>query len=177
MKVENIGKHYFISIFDEVNMSKLLDILSIGISFIALISSVIIGRKQVQISKQQSDAQNKVELYLLTHSITIRSNDETVPDEICPAIYIRNIGANIVYLENYTFNGKKYPLGKEVLPPVSAYDGFHYIYLPTDGTDHISLTINFLDWQDQKWTTTGYADLRNGIWQITYSPCEKRMEK
>lgn len=153
------------------------DILPIVISTIALISSVLIGKKQVEISKQQANAQNKVELYLLSQPITLRSAKGDVPDQILPAIYIRNIGANVVYLENYTFNGREYPLGKNVLPPVSAYDGFRYIYLPTNGTDHVSLKINFLDWQGQKWQTTGYADVKDGQWEVTYSPCERRAEK
>lgn len=155
----------------------IMDIAPIIISIIALISSVLIGKKQVQISKQQIDAQNKVELYLLSQPITLRSAKREVPDQIFPAIYIRNIGANVVYLENYIFNGREFPLGKEVLPPVLAYNGFRYIYLPTDGTDHVSLKINFLDWQNGKWQTTGYADLKDGIWEVTYSPCERRTEK
>lgn len=155
----------------------IIDIIPIVISTIALISSVLIGKKQVQISKQQADAQNKVELYLLSQPITMRSANGDVPDRIVPAIYIRNIGANVVYLENYCFNGREFPLGKNVLPPASAYDGFRYIYLPTDGTDHISLKINFLDWQNQKWQTTGYADFKDGLWEVTYSPCERRTEK
>lgn len=155
----------------------IIDIIAIAISVIALISSAIIGRKQVQISKQQADSQNKVELYLLCQPITLRSAKGDVPDRVLPAIYIRNVGANVVYLENYTFNGREFPLGKEVLPAVSSYDGFRYIYLPTDGTDHISLKINFLDWQNQKWQTTGYADLKDGIWKVTHSPCERRTEK
>ena len=154
-----------------------INIITIAISIIALISSAIIGRKQLQISKQQADAQNKVELYLLSQPITLRSAKGDAPDRILPAICIRNIGANVVYLENYIFNGREYPLGKNVLPPVSAYDGFRYIYLPTDGTNHISLKVNFLDWQNQKWQTTGYADLKDGIWEVTYSPCERRAEK
>ena len=161
----------------------LLDIVPIIISVIALISSVIIGKKQVtiskqqiEISKQQANTQNKVELYLLSQPITLKNANGSVPDKALPAIYIRNIGANVVYLEKYTFNGREFPLGKEVLPPVSSCDGFRYIYLPTDGTDHVSLKIFFLDWQNQKWQTTGYADLKNGIWEITYSPCEKRAE-
>lgn len=155
----------------------IIDIIAIAISVIALISSAIIGRKQVQISKQQADSQNKVELYLLSQPITLRSAKGDAPNRVLPAIYIRNIGANVVYLENYTFNGREFPLGKNVLPPVSAYDGFRYIYLPTDGTDHISLKINVLDWQNQKWQTTGYADFKDGLWEITYSPCERRTEK
>jgi hypothetical protein len=155
----------------------IIDVIPIVISIIALISSVLIGKKQVEISKRQDDAQNKVELYLLFQPITLRSAKGDVPDRVLPAIYIRNIGANVVYLENYTFNGREFPLGKNVLPPVSTYDGFRYIYLPIDGTNHISLKINFLDWQNQKWQTTGYADLKEGIWEVTYSPCERRMEK
>ena len=155
----------------------IIDIIAIAISVIALVSSAIIGRKQVQISKQQADSQNKVELYLLSQPITLRSAKGDAPDRVLPAIYIRNIGANVVYLENYTFNGREFPLGKNVLPPVSAYDGFRYIYLPTDGTDHISIKIDFLDWQNQKWQTTGYADMKDGIWEVTYSPCERRTEK
>lgn len=153
------------------------DVFPVVISTIALISSVLIGKKQVEISKQQADAQNKVELYLLSQPITLRSAKGDIPDQILPAIYIRNIGANVVYLENYTFNGREFPLGRNVLPPVSAYDGFRYIYLPTDGTDHVSLKINFLDWQNQKWQTTGYADVKDGQWVVTYSPCERRTEK
>jgi type II secretory pathway pseudopilin PulG len=155
----------------------IIDIIPIVISIIALISSVLIGRKQVQISKQQTDAQNKVELYLLSQPITLRSAKGDAPDQVFPAILIRNIGANVVYLENYNFNGREFPLGKEVLPPVSSYDGFRYIYLPTDGTNHVSLKINFLDWQNQKWQTTGYADFKDRAWEVTYSPCEKRTEK
>ena len=155
----------------------IIDIIPIVISIIALVSSVLIGKKQVEISKQTADSQNKVELFLLSQPITLRNAKGDGPDTILPAIYIRNIGANVVYLENYTFNGREFPLGKCVLPPVSAFDGFRYIYLPTDGTNHVSLRINFLDWQNQKWQTTGYVDLKDGIWEVTYSPCERRTEK
>ena len=40
----------------------IMDIIPIIISVIALISSVLIGKKQVEISSQIADAQNKVEL-------------------------------------------------------------------------------------------------------------------
>lgn len=150
-----------------------LEVLPILISVIALISSALISRKQIKISQAQVDLQNKVELYLLSQPITLKNANGTTPDIVKPAIYIRNVGANVIYLEKYIFNGKEYPLGEEVLPPVSAYDGFRYIYLPIDGTNHVSLKVLFHDWQNQKWQTEGYADLRNGIWEITYSPCKK----
>lgn len=130
--------------------------------------------KQVMISQMQADFQNKVELYLLSQPITLKDANNKIPDKVVPAIYIRNIGSNVIYLEKYLFNGREYPLGKEVLPPVSSYDGFRYIFLPTDGTIHVSFEIKFRDWKMQKWKTVGYADFKDGVWDVTYSPCEKR---
>lgn len=128
--------------------------------------------KQVAISQMQADFQNKVELYLLSQPITLKDANNKLPDKVLPAIYIRNIGTNVIYLEKYIFNGREYPLGRNVLPPVSTYDGYRYIFLPTDGTTHVSITIYFQDWQNRKWKTEGYADFTEGKWEITYSPCQ-----
>ncbi|MBQ7895187.1 MAG: hypothetical protein IJ364_01355, partial [Oscillospiraceae bacterium] len=75
--------------------SLLIQYLTIGISILALISSVLIGVNQVKISKLQTDMQNKVELYLLSEPITLRKADGTVQDKIVPGIIIRNIGKSI----------------------------------------------------------------------------------
>lgn len=153
----------------------ILDIVPIVISTIALISSVLIGKKQVEISKQQADAQNKVELYLLVDFRIYRDAEGREPDKKVPAIFIRNIGGNIIYLENYIFNGRKYDIGKQVIPPVSIYqEALYAIELPTDGTSHVSLEINFLDWKNQTWQATGYADFKDGMWDIICAPCERR---
>lgn len=154
----------------------ILEIISIIISVFALVASAYVGIKQVKISKQQLDFQDKVELYLLHEPITLRDAKRENPDKVLPGIFIRNIGNNVIYLEKYVFNGREYPLGKEPVPSVSAYNGFHYIYLPTDGTTHVSFTIFFLDWKNRPWKTEGYADLREGLWEITYSPCEQRVK-
>ncbi len=155
----------------------MLDIFTLIISIAALLSSFYIGKKQYELAQMQAVAQNKTELYLLVQTITLRDASGNQPDKALPAIYIRNIGNNVVYLDKYLFNGREYPLGREVLPPVSSFDGFHYIYLPTDGTTHISLEIDFLDWTNHRWKTQGYADLNDGIWKVTYSPCERSQEK
>lgn len=155
----------------------MLDIFTLIISIAALLSSFYIGKKQYELAQMQAVAQNKTELYLLVQTITLRDASGKQPDKALPAIYIRNIGNNVVYLDKYLFNGREYPLGREVLPPVSSFDGFHYIYLPTDGTMHISLEIDFLDWTSHRWKTKGYADLNDGIWKVTYSPCERSQEK
>lgn len=102
-----------------------IDIIAVIISFFALGMSAYIGLKQVKINQKQADFQDKVELYLLNESITIRSADGSKPDEVFPGIFIRNVGNSVVYLERYIFDGKEYPLHKEVLPPVSAYNAFH----------------------------------------------------
>lgn len=149
----------------------LIQVTTIAISLLALITSVYIGIKQVKISKVQNDMQNKVELYLLSQPITISHAYQNTPDILRPALYIRNIGSAVVYLERYIFNGREYPLGKEILPPVSAYDGYRYIFLPTDGTDHVSFEIFFLDWQNNPWKTSGYADFINYVWEVIYEPC------
>lgn len=154
----------------------MLDVITIIISICALVSSLYVGIKQVKISKIQVEFQNKVELYLLVESCTIHDINNQTPDKVVPAIFIRNVGSNVTYLEKYTFNGRDYPLSDEVLPPVSSYDGFRYIYLPRDGTTHVSLMIVFKDWKKQRWQTTGYADFRDGKWEITYSPCRKIKE-
>ena len=109
------------------------------VSVLALISSIQIGRKQYELSKWQAEAQNKVELYLLTQPITLKSADGIQPDQSAPAIYIRNVGGNVIYLERYLFNGREYPLGKEVLQRMSVCEGYRYIYLPTDGPTHVAL--------------------------------------
>lgn len=149
----------------------MIDIVAIIISFCALGVSIYIGQRQVKISQTQVDMQNKVELYLSHEPITLHKADGSEPDKLVPGLFIRNIGSNVVYLEKYIFNGKEYPLKEEVLPSVSTYSSFHYIFLPTDGTSHISLSIFFTDWQGNKWITKGYADFREGTWDISYSPC------
>ena len=86
----------------------ILNILTFIVSVLALISSIQIGRKQYELSKWQAEAQNKVELYLLTQPITLKSADGIQPDQSVPAIYIRNVGGNVIYLERYLFNGREY---------------------------------------------------------------------
>ena len=96
----------------------MLDIFTLIISIAALLSSFYIGKKQYELAQMQAVAQNKTELYLLVQTITLRDASRKQPDKALPAIYIRNIGNNVVYLDKYLFNGREYPLGREVLPPV-----------------------------------------------------------
>lgn len=125
--------------------------------------------KQVDISQMQIDFQNKVELYLI---VALRQNASGIA---LPVIVIRNAGNNVVYLTKYDFNGREYPQNNFVLPTMATCsDASYYIDLPTDGLPHVSLKLEFEDWKRQKWQTKGYADFKNGVWELTYSPCEKR---
>jgi len=147
-----------------------LDVLPVLISIIALIVSAHIGKKQVEISQMQADFQNKVELYLAVGLYQVQCG-------MVPAVFIKNIGNNVVYLVKYDFNGREYPQNMFVLPPMSVCSEAYYrIDLPIDGSIHVSLKLEFEDWQRQNWQTKGYADFRNGVWELTYSPCEKRKE-
>ena len=143
---------------------------SIIISIIALCSNIKIGKKQVAISQVQTDFQNKIELYLVVAL-------EQAPNGFVPVVYIRNAGNGVVYLTKYELNGKEVPMNKFVLPSMSICNSAYYpISLPIDGTTHFSLKIKFEDWQKLKWKTEGYIDYKNGIWELTYSPCERRKE-
>lgn len=153
-------------------MEQTIDIITIIISILALASSVCVGIRQVKISKVQVEvqraqvnAQNKVELFLY-----VGANNGI------PVVCIRNIGNAAIYLEKYIFNGQERPLGKYVLPPVSTYDWYRYIELPTNGIDFVSLRIEFEDWDGQKWQTTGNVSYGGGEWKIAYNPCKKIKE-
>lgn len=154
-----------------------MNVVSIIISALALIASVIIGIRQISIDKKQSDLATKIELYISVAPVRVFDGNEKEPKEILPAMSIINISAGVVYLEKYLFNGREYPLNEEVLPPASYTNALHYIYLPTDGSDHVSFQVFFKDWQGKLWETTGYANLINREWRITYQPCKERNRK
>ena len=114
-----------------------------------------IGRKQYELSKWQAEAQNKVELYLLTQPITLKSADGIQPDQSVPAIYIRNVGGNVIYLERYLFDGREYPLGKEVFAADVCMRGLS-LYLFADRWNDSCFAANiFRGLQKKQWTTKG----------------------
>lgn len=149
-----------------------MTVVSVVISLVALVVSLYVGLRQIKINQFQADLQNKVELYLQCGPATERIvNGNKQTETILPVITIRNISNNVIYLKHYLFNGKEYPLNQEVLPPSTSFEAFHYIYLPTDGTNHVSLDLFFYDWAQKLYMTKGYADIINGKWTITYAPC------
>lgn len=152
----------------------MLEIITIVVSLFALATSFYVGVKQVRISQTQMEMQNKVELYLLVDSCIHRDKNGEKPDQEVPAIFIRNVGSSVIYLEKYIFNGREYPKGKTVIPSVSAFsNAFYWIELPTNGVTHVSLEITFLDWKMRPWKTVGYADFKDGKWEISHTPCER----
>lgn len=153
-----------------------LSIISIVVAVLALISSTCVGIQQVKINKEQLELNNKVELYMKSDAIELREMNKDNSGLLVPGIIIQNARSNTIYLEKYFFNGNEYPLGKEVLPPISECGAYHYIYLPTDDRTHVSLEVFFLDWHSKEWKTVGYADYQNGQWVLTYSPCTANLQ-
>lgn len=149
------------------------EVLTIVVALLALLSATLIGKKQNKINEILLKLQDSVELYILSNPITIRDLTGEQKDKIVPGLYIRNLSQSSIYLSKYLFNGRDYPLYDEVLPSVSQYDSFHYIFLPTDGTTHVSFEIFFLNWKREEWRTKGYADFIDKQWKITYEPCKR----
>lgn len=123
----------------------LFNILTLSISLLALISSFFIGKKQFELSKMQAAAQNKVELYLLCQPITLKDMDGRQPDKMVPSVSIINIGNNVIYLDKYSFNGREYPLGKEVLPPCISIQR-NTLYHFAQRWDNACITRNWFLW-------------------------------
>lgn len=149
------------------------EVLIIVVALLALLSATLIGKRQNEINSILLKLQNSIELYILSAPITLKDATGEQKDKIVPSILIRNLSQSAIYLNKYLFNGREYPLYDEVLPPICQYDGFHYIYLPTDGTKHVSFEVLFSSWTREKWETKGYADLTDGQWKITYQPCQR----
>ena len=146
----------------------LLSVFPILISAAALLSSIFIGRKQVEISQIQSDLQNKIELFLVLGTYRAAAGQ-------VPAVIVRNAGNSVVYLVKYEWNGKEYPLNCFILPPMSVCaDANYHIALPEDGSDHVSFRLKFKDWNLRGWMTEGYLDFRDGAWALVYSPCKRK---
>lgn len=146
-----------------------LEIITIIISIIALIISTYIGYRQTKISKLQIEMNNKVELYLDVE--LFRLNQQFLN----PAICVHNVGGNVIYLEKQIIDGREYSLANQIIPPVTYISRCHTIWLSNNIT-YNSFEIYFRDWKGIPWKTKGCANLHDGVWNISYSPCEKRKE-
>ena len=150
------------------------EVLTIGITFFALIAATILGIRQNRINKRLLELQDSVELYILSGPLTKIDVIGEEPNSITPAIIIKNLSTKMIYLNKYYYNGVIYPAYDTVIPPVSQLNNAcYYIHLPTNETTHVSFQIFFKDWSNKKWETSGFADLVDGQWKITNVPCKR----
>jgi len=154
------------------------EVATIAIALFALIAAAIIGRFQYRINEKLVSLQDSVELYVTSDFLyNINAEGKKIFSLNSPAIIVKNLSTKRIYLNKYCYNGSEYPTHDEVIPSVAQlHDACYHIKLPTDGSIHVSFEIYFSDWSNNKWTTSGYADLINGVWKVISTPC-KRLRK
>lgn len=138
-----------------------------GLSFITLLVALYIGIKQNQINEKVGKLNDVVELHGALLVVTAIQKQY-----IC----IQNIGTRIIYLQHYSFNGKKYKLNGHTL--ASTYSqtlaNYYQIELPTDGQNHVSLEVVYRDIDGRFWTSEIYADYDSSWgWKISSLPKEE----
>jgi hypothetical protein len=118
-----------------------------------------VAKQQNFLNKRLVDVQDTVELHAAQLIMT---------DEVSKAqkfyIALQNIGARVLYIDSYIFNGRKYSLGGHVL--ASTYSNtlanYYQIELPSNGENHISLSVSYHDMNGEKWKSSFEADLKDG---------------
>jgi len=125
-----------------------------------------VANEQKFLSKRLVDVQDTVELYA-AQMIIVDEKKNTQKYYIA----LQNIGARVVYIDSYNFDGKKYSLGGHAL--ASTYSNtlanYYQIELPVDGQSHISLSVIYHDMNDERWESNFEADLKDGWgWVIKF---------
>lgn len=141
------------------------------VGIFTLLAAIYIGWKQNQINEKVGKLNDVVELHgalLIIESENIKK-EKVLKQYIC----IQNIGTRIIYLQSYSFNGKKYQLHGHTL--ASTYSqtlaNYYQIELPTNGENHVSLEVIYKDIDGRKWMSELFADYEtNWGWKISPLP-------
>lgn len=154
-----------------LNFSNYIDIVQAIVTGITLVVAFFIGRRQNEINEKVGKLQDVVELYG-AHFVEVYT-DEGGKEFTKEYVGVQNVGTRIVYLESYTFNGRKYKLNGQVLPSTysQALANYYKIQLPTNGETHVSITFRYKDVDGRLWESEVMGDLVQGWgWKIaTYS--------
>ena len=127
------------------------------VSLVAIIAATVVGISQTKINLKMLKIQDHYDLFVRVVPITI--ND--IPDQkiTVPKIAIQNLSSSIVYLENYSFNGRIYAVTQAPLPPVAYITDYIYLIdLPQNGQTHVSFEIHYIDSLNRSWMIDGYFD-------------------
>lgn len=152
----------------QINMTiTMADIISNGLSLLALVVALYIGIIQNKINKRLLSIQDSVDIYLRTVNLVDKEDSSKV---IVSRIEIRNISATPLSLERYIFNGVERIILPYRLPPAIQFpDAYYYINLPSsDLMDYSSFTLYFEDATRCKWIVSGRAELKNGSWELSW---------
>ena len=89
-------------------------------------------------------------------------------------VHIQNISKSIIYLDEYTYNGIKYPNIKSILPPNPLR--YYYIELPDiiDGNpaqSHIQIVLFLEDINNNKYSCSIFIDFINNTWVQKVERC------
>jgi len=121
-----------------------------------------VAKEQNLLNKRLVDVQDTVELH------AAQAIDEKTDKRF---IALQNIGARLIYIDAYKFNGKKYSLNGHALASTytNTLANFYQIELPTNDEKHISLLVWFHDMNGEKWKSEFEADLKDGWgWVIRF---------
>lgn len=126
----------------------------------------LVARKQNFLNKRLVDVQDTVELHAAQMIVT--KEDKKSQKHY---IALQNIGARVIYIDAYRFNGKKYTLGGHALASTytNTLANYYQIELPTNEENHISLSVRYHDMNGDKWKSSFEADLKDGWgWVIKF---------
>ena len=107
--------------------------------------------------------QDLIDIYL---NICIDESEGKTPRA---QVQIRNISTIPVSLIHYRFNGVERSIAPYRLPPASQYsEAYYYIWLPENGiADYVSFSLYFMDSMKRVWRMDGFAEIKNGRWEVS----------
>lgn len=141
------------------------DLLAVVVAIIAASGAIYIGIQQNKINKRLLALQDAIDVYL---EIGFRNAIVKEKEMLVPVIMVHNISTLPVSLVGYTFNGIERNISAYRLPPAAQFPNAHYfIYLPLEDIDYVSFLLEFEDFFKRKWSVKGFAEIRNGRWEIS----------
>ena len=143
------------------------DLLTAFVALMAFAGAMYVGFQQNKINKEMLNLQDAVDVYLVTgfHPAIVNQEEGVVS---VPVIMIHNISVLPIALQGYIFNGMERKISPYRLPPAVQFpDAYYYIYLPIEGIDYVSFSIEFEDSFHRRWEVKGFTELRNGKWELS----------
>lgn len=148
------------------------DLLTVLVALLAFVGAVYIGVQQNCINKKIISLQDAVDVYLEIGARPAKIGQETIA---APVIMIHNISTLPVALHGYTFNGIERKIPVYRLPPAVQFPNAHYfIYLPIKDIDYASFVLELEDSFKRKWSVRGFAEFKNGKWEISSDTPESK---